>query len=59
MSHEEQPGLKPELPMDRFQSSLRNLFRSMSGDWCVPAILRVYPFVVPTTMTKWKTTRFP
>ena len=53
------PGLKPELSIDRFQSSLRNFCRSMSGDRRFLAIGRIYPFVVSTTMTKRKASRFP
>lgn len=53
------PGLKPELSIDRFQSSLRNLFRSMPGDWCILAVGWVEPFVVPTTMTKRKASCLP
>ena len=53
------PGLKPELSIDRFQSSLRNLCRSMPGDWCILAVGWVEPFAVPTTMTKRKASCLP
>ncbi len=53
------PSLKPELSIDRFQSSLRNLCRSMSGDWRILAVGWIEPFVVPATMTKRKASCLP